>query len=549
MARQRRADRDARRVRLKVLDRACRTCEGKTYVKDRKERTVTTFKGRLAIESQMTLCQDEECPGHHQLVVAEEEATIAPPWFRLGWDVFAWIGHRRFSLHRSVPDIVEELEEEHRITLSDDTIEDYSAKYQAMLAARQNDPERLRDEYRKVKNLVLTIDGLQPEKGHETLYTVRELNANRVWFAEPLLSSAAGEIKALLEKAKAWAAFLGKPVRAWISDKQDAFVTGIAEVFPRVPHRYCQNHFLRDVAKPMLELDSHLKVRMRTKVRGLREIERTVLATKKASEDVEEKAAADIVLKYCSTTRGILNRNQGGPLDPPGLKMSRALQEVRTSLDRSLEASMGGKAEKALERLAGCIDRGLAEVAADLPRIPGYVEDVKAVYATLDPEQGTLPTRKKRFDALVDRLESSRDEIRLTMAGTMERFRPGLFAGGPKLADLRDNMDLERWFRRPKSHQRKIHGRKHAGTRIVVEGPSLVLALDAHAHHHGPFTEEELRPYFGARPNATEREAVERRRIMSRAGSRKRLPQLLAELEGQCGELGARGRPHAISGS
>jgi hypothetical protein len=28
-----------------------------------------------------------------------------------------------------------------------------------------------------------------------------------------------------------------------------------------VPHRYCDNHFLRDVAKPVLEADSHARSR------------------------------------------------------------------------------------------------------------------------------------------------------------------------------------------------------------------------------------------------------------------------------------------------
>ena len=54
-----------------------------------------------------------------------------------------------------------------------------------MLAARQQDPEWLADAYRDIPSLVLTIDGLQPEKGHETLYVVRELTCKRVWFAEP----------------------------------------------------------------------------------------------------------------------------------------------------------------------------------------------------------------------------------------------------------------------------------------------------------------------------------------------------------------------------
>ena len=147
-----------------------------------------------------------------------------------------------------------------------------------MLAARQQDPEVLRRALRRGRRRSSSaIDGLQPEKGHETLYVVRELTGKRVWFAEPLLSATADEVRRLIAKAKEWAESLGKPVGLWMSDKQDAFVTGIAAEFPDVPHRYCDNHFLRDLAKPVLEADSHAKVQMRKKVRGLRTIEQAVL--------------------------------------------------------------------------------------------------------------------------------------------------------------------------------------------------------------------------------------------------------------------------------
>src|SRR5258708_3131290 len=146
-----------------------------------------------------------------------------------------------------------------------------------MVAASHQDAELLKEAYKDIDRLVLTIDGLQPEKGHETLYVVRELRGKRIWFAEALLSSSSEEVQRLLAKAKDWAQQMGKPVELWMSDKQDAFVKGIAAEFPDVPHRYCQNHFLRDVAKPMLEADSHAKVQMRKKVRGLRDIEQSVL--------------------------------------------------------------------------------------------------------------------------------------------------------------------------------------------------------------------------------------------------------------------------------
>src|SRR4051812_15381582 len=155
-----------------------------------------------------------------------------------------------------------------------------------MLAARQQDAESLRREYQAGAEIILCIDGLQPEKGHETLYVVRELTRKRVWFAEPLLSATENEVRRLIRKAKEWTESLGTPVGLWMSDKQEAFVKGIAAEFPDVPHRYCDNHFLRDLARPVTEADSHAKVQMRKKVRGLRAIEHAVLARPKAEAEV-----------------------------------------------------------------------------------------------------------------------------------------------------------------------------------------------------------------------------------------------------------------------
>jgi len=50
----------------------------------------------------------------------------------------------------------------------------------------------------------------------------------------------------------------------------------------------------------------------------------------------------EVVLGYCAAVRGILNDSQGGPLHPPGLRMREALQDVRDSLERNLQAKKGG---------------------------------------------------------------------------------------------------------------------------------------------------------------------------------------------------------------
>lgn len=529
-------------LRLKILDRDCRTCDGKTYVADYKRRKLFTLEGPLRVASQMANCADSSCLGHHQLLTPEAESLLAPPWWLIGWDVFAHIGQRRFSRHFSVPEIREELIERFEIAISEDAIEDYIGRYQAIVAARQRDRSRLVAEYASVKSLVLSIDGLQPEKGHEALYTVREINANRVWFARPLLSSSEAEVEKLFIETREWAEAIGKPVRAWISDKQEAFVKGVAKVFAGVPHRYCQNHFLRDVAEPVLEEDSHAKVKMRNKVRGLRSIEAGILEDHPSPEQTREPQR--VVMDYCSAVRGILNRNQGGPLDPPGLRMAVALAEVRASIQRNLDIGRGDRAHRDLERLVGCIDRGLAEVSDALKVLPARVADLRAIEATLDPANGTVAKRQSRFEAILRRLQNNADPIQLKMSGVMERFQPGLFVGGERIAKLRDNLELERWFRLPKSHERRIHGRQHAGVRIVQEGPSLVLALDAHRSHRGAFTIDELRPYVDAQPTSDELGAVKRRKIMRKAASRKRLPPLLSTLESR---YAGRDRPRSRS--
>src|SRR5215218_9857226 len=134
-----------------------------------------------------------------------------PRWC-LGWDVVCRLGQRRFARHWSVPQLRAALQDTYAIRLSDDAIASYRGRYQTMLAARQQDPERLADDYRDIASLVLTIDGLQPEKGHETLYVVRELRRKRVWFAEPLLSSATQEGQRVIALARQWAERLDKPV-------------------------------------------------------------------------------------------------------------------------------------------------------------------------------------------------------------------------------------------------------------------------------------------------------------------------------------------------
>lgn len=519
-------------VILEREDRFCPCCAEKMHVRYHRNRSVHTFDGPIGLKLKEVQCRNDQC-SCRQIFSPEQESQIAMPRWGIGWDVFCWIGQRRFSRHWSVPQIRDELKDSYDMPLSDDAIEDHIAAYQVMVAARHQDPQEMANLYRDANEVVLTIDGLQPEKGHETLYVVREVTQNRVWFAEPLLSGATDEIRQVFLRAKAIADQLNLKISLWVSDKQDAFVTCIAQEFPGVPHRYCENHFFRDLAKPVLEIDSTAKKKMRAKIRGLRTIEREVLESRRTSDTPSQSTEStsvlasegedgDVVLDYCSIVRGILNDGHGGPYNPPGIRMVNALADVQASLDRVVSSGKRGEPFRLLERLKGFIDRGVATQEEAFARVRQYTEDVRQVMDLMSNPDLSMAEQESLFVTKTDEFSRHPDDLIHThFSKLMSSFQPGLFAGPELSLAPRDNLDLERWFRLPKSHERRLHGHHHAGIRIVREGPTLIPTLDAHANHPGVFTRNELAPFEDATAPPSQIDAQHRHNIMRKGRSKK----------------------------
>lgn len=515
-------------ITLRVEEQFCKKCGSPLITRKDRIHCISGLEAPLKLICKLSCCSNKQCALRRTLISPKSEIALTAPRWRIGWDLLLWMGFRRFKRHWSVPQISSELRDTDQIDLATKTICDYLSKYQLMVSARHQDIELWIEEYKSCSDLILSIDGLQPEKGHETLYVVRELRKKRVWFAEPLLSISAAEIQKLFQRAKELAKHLNKPIKAWISDKQDAFVTGIALEFPDAIHRYCSNHFIRDLAKLVLEKDSNAKVQMRRKVRGLRQIEKETLVELDQKEsriltEEEYQYAADIVFDYCAVVRGILNDNKGGPLKPPGLRMYKALEEVSKSLEDNLKLGETPIRSK-LNCLNNSIKRGLLIYDQQKAEIEKYTKMVTKVMKTITPTTSTVTQRVEQFIKIQNRLRnaSRKNEIEKHMMLIMQSFGRGLFVGSDDSEIPDDNLDLERWFKKPKGHERRIHGRKHTGIRLVYEGPTLLLALDAHLSREKPFSYSELLPYVEVEVPDSQRKSVERNRIMRKASSKKK---------------------------
>ena len=133
-----------RRIDLYVRDQKCAFCEAGLYVCSHRQRRLFTLQGPWLLVARLGHCPDPDCPGYRGTVSPSEEMAIAPPRLTVGWDVFAWIGHRRYARHWSVPQICAELSDSHAIDLSEDAVEDYVRQYEVMVAARHADVDQMR---------------------------------------------------------------------------------------------------------------------------------------------------------------------------------------------------------------------------------------------------------------------------------------------------------------------------------------------------------------------------------------------------------------------
>jgi hypothetical protein len=196
-------------------------------------------------------------------------------------------------------------------------------RYDELLALSCSDAARLQRITKEAGRVILAIDGLQPDVGHEVLWVLRDVLSGEVLLARSLLSSTRDDLAKLIGEVKG---ALPVPIAGVISDGQDSLRKAAKKALAGVPHQICQFHYLREAAKPIYEADRHLKVQLKKHVRGVRPIERKL-------EGRSDEEAQDI-RGYCAAVRSALTDDGRPPLEASGLKLQGRLSAIAESLGR-----------------------------------------------------------------------------------------------------------------------------------------------------------------------------------------------------------------------
>lgn len=315
-------------VTLEPLQITCRACGSRMRMGHHSHRTVTTLQGVTRLTLKVYRCRNTECPRYHQPTRPEEEGGWALPHGEFGLDVIALVGTLRYQQQRSIPQIHEELMRR-GLVVAERTVTDQLYRYEELLALHLADAQRLQERLKEQQQVMLALDGLQPDVGHEVLWVLRDCGSGEVLVARSLLGATENDLVPLLEEAASICRQWDIPIVGVITDGQHSIRNAVARALPGIPHQLCHFHYLREAAKPIAAADLHAKKELKKHVRGVRPLEREL------EERTDEEAEA--VRGYCLAVRSALTDDGRPPLDADGLRLQERLQAICDSISHVAE--------------------------------------------------------------------------------------------------------------------------------------------------------------------------------------------------------------------
>lgn len=366
---------------LKPLRLDCPGCGRRMWTRYTSYRVVTTLTDRLGLYLKVYHCPDPGCPRYRRSYRPEAEGALVLPQHEFGLDVIAAIGALRYVEHRSVPEIHQRLRAR-GVDIAERTVTHLLHRYDELLALSLSDPARLRALTAKQRRVILALDGLQPDVGHEVLWVLRDCLSGEVLLAKSLLSATAQDLGALLRSV---AEVLGVPIVAVLSDGQHSIRKAVRETLPGVPYQLCHFHYLREAALPVYEADRHAKKELKKRVRGIRPLERKV--------EGRSDAEAEVVRGYCAAVRSALTddgRTSAGGL---GVEAARPTQRHRAEPEPGRK---GGGLPRPLARLRGLIRNGLEQTADLWPDVRVAFAWVHRAAHPISVDTTSTPLRRTR---------------------------------------------------------------------------------------------------------------------------------------------------------
>ena len=227
-------------------------------------KTIQHLSGAVYVASRGGVCMNPECSRENHLMTSFMAQSISLPGCTYGLDVIAQIGWWRDREHQDRAEIHSRLVVR-GVQLSERQVDYLYNQYQILLACVGNqDKSRLQAVVKEYGGLKISLDGLAPEGASEQLWVVREVESQTTLVVAWLDKVNHETLQTLLRPVEE----LAMPILATVSDKQPCVKKALEQLWPEVPHQWCQPHYLGNVATPVYEQDRMLKTEMGQTIRA-----------------------------------------------------------------------------------------------------------------------------------------------------------------------------------------------------------------------------------------------------------------------------------------
>jgi len=308
---------------LECIQQQCPHCGRLMWNAYDNHHTVTQLEAVVHLQLKVRWCVNPACKGYQVPYRPEEEGRWALPNHEFGLDVIAQIGAWRYQEHRTVREIHQRLSQR-GVAISERSVTNQLERYDELVALSLRQSPQLQLRLTEQGRVILAVDGLQPDVGHEVLWVIRDCLSGEILLARALLSAAQDDLAGLLQEV---VTALPVPVAGVVSDGQQSIRKAVAQVLPAVAHGLCHFHYLREAVRPLYEADRHAKKELKKRVRGIRPLERQV---------AEREDPVGIATQgYCQAVRSALTDDGRAPLDAAGLRLRERLTQISASLARA----------------------------------------------------------------------------------------------------------------------------------------------------------------------------------------------------------------------
>lgn len=299
------------------------------------ERTVVTLSGVIKMTHGGYRCLNPECRLRGRTYRSAAADALVLPRMTFGLDIVMLVGQLRLGKHQTLDETHQELVNRLAAlgtSVSRREVMNLFDAFNLVLRSASDaaQDKEWRSQVEKNGGIIVSIDGIKPDVGNETIYLVKDALTGRLLNAENVTESGVERLKEVLAPVLA----LNVPVLGTMSDAQESEVMALKELWPDAPHQTCQFHALDRASRPIVKEDNQIKAEMRGKMQeSVTKVRKSIREQKESVSEAEAKQL-EALDKYAQSVQTALSQKGKAPFNYVSIKATEALDDVAASLEK-----------------------------------------------------------------------------------------------------------------------------------------------------------------------------------------------------------------------